>query len=75
MKRLALDLSRTGSIVVTVGANSYEGAEHLEVSARSDFDRLAHGMSIVQRFSVSLAKKSGIVPGEFRFGQNITSQL
>jgi glucosamine--fructose-6-phosphate aminotransferase (isomerizing) len=75
MKRLALDLSRTGSIVVTVNANSYEGAEHLEVSARSDFDRMAHGMSIIQRFSVSLARKSGIVPGEFRFGQKITSQL
>jgi glutamine---fructose-6-phosphate transaminase (isomerizing) len=75
MKRLAHDLSRTGSIVVAITANGYEGAEHLEVSARSDFDRLAHGMGFIQRLSVSLAKKSGIVPGEFRFGQKITSQL
>lgn len=75
MKTLALDLSRTGSIVVAVTATSYEGAEHFEVSAHSDFDRLAHGMSIIQRLSVSLARNSGIVPGEFRFGQKITSQL
>jgi glucosamine--fructose-6-phosphate aminotransferase (isomerizing) len=75
MKQLALDLSRTGSIVIAVTANSYEGAEHLDISARSDFDRMAQGMSIIQRLSVSLARKSGIVPGEFRFGQKITSQL
>ena len=75
MKQLALDLSRTGSIVVTVTPNAYEGAEHIKVPARSEFDRLVHGMSIVQSLSVSLARKNGLVPGEFRFGQKITSQL
>jgi len=75
IKQLAFDLSRTGSIVVTITAKSYEGAEHIAISARSDFDRMAHGMSVIQRLSVSLAKAAGIVPGEFRFGQKITSQL
>jgi glucosamine--fructose-6-phosphate aminotransferase (isomerizing) len=75
MKQLAYDLSRTGSIVVSITAKSYEGAEHIAISARSDFDRMAHGMSVIQRLSVSLAKRAGIVPGEFRFGQKITSQL
>ncbi|MHB8721823.1 MAG: SIS domain-containing protein [Steroidobacteraceae bacterium] len=75
MRQLASDLSRTGSIVVTVTAKSYEGAEHIAISARSAFDRMAHGMSVIQRLSVSLAKAVGIVPGEFRFGQKITSQL
>jgi glutamine---fructose-6-phosphate transaminase (isomerizing) len=75
IKRLALDLSRTGSIVVTITATSYDGAEHVTVPARSDFDRMAHGMGVIQRLSVSLAKKAGIVPGEFRLGEKITCQL
>lgn len=73
--RLALDLSHTGSIVVTITATSYDGAEHVAIPARSDFDRMAHGMGVIQRLSVDLAKKAGIVPGEFRFGEKITCQL
>jgi glutamine---fructose-6-phosphate transaminase (isomerizing) len=74
-KRLAADLSRTGSIVVTITAGSYDGAEHFAVPARSDFERMTHAMSVIQHLSVSLARRTGIVPGEFRFGQKITSQL
>jgi glucosamine--fructose-6-phosphate aminotransferase (isomerizing) len=72
---LARDLSKTGSIVVSVAPENYEGAEHVHVSSRSDFDRMALGMNVIQHLSVSLAKKAGIVPGKFRFGQKITSQL
>ena len=74
-KKLALDLSPTGSIVASVCAKRYEGAEHIVVPARSEFDRLAHGMSVIQQLSVSLARTAGIIPGEFRFGQKVTSQL
>lgn len=74
-KKLASDLSPTGSIVATISAKRYDGAEHIAVSARSDFDRMAHGMSVIQQLSVSLARNTGIVPGEFRFGQKVTSQL
>jgi glucosamine--fructose-6-phosphate aminotransferase (isomerizing) len=75
IKRLARDLSLTGSMVVSITATSYDGANHFAIPARSDFDRMAHAIGVVQSFSVSLAKKAGIVPGEFRFGEKITSQL
>jgi glucosamine--fructose-6-phosphate aminotransferase (isomerizing) len=74
-KTLSSDLARTGSIVVTATTKPYAGAEHIAVPARSDFDRMVHGMSVVQRLTVSLARQMGIVPGEFRFGQKVTSQL
>ena len=74
-KSLAFDLSRTGSIAVTITATRYDGAQHIAIPCRSDFDRMAHGMSVIQRLSVSLARNAGIIPGEFRFGQKVTSQL
>ena len=75
MTRLVSDLSRSGSIVVTVTEKPYAGAEHMEIAARSEFERLALGMGVMQRLSVALAGVKGIVPGEFRFGSKVTSQL
>jgi len=75
LQQLATDLSRTGSIVVAVTSKPYADAEHLRISARSEFDRMAQGMQAIQRLSVGLAKAAGIVPGEFRFGKKITQLL
>jgi len=32
-------------------------------------------MLVVQQLSVGLARETGLIPGEFRFGQKITAQL
>lgn len=75
MTRLVADLIRTGSTVVTITHMPYAGAEHIRITSRSEFDRLALGMGVVQRWSVALARAAGIVPGEFRFGSKVTSQI
>jgi glucosamine--fructose-6-phosphate aminotransferase (isomerizing) len=75
IRRLAADLSKTGSIVVSVTEKPYDGAEHIAIAARSQLERMVQGMSVIQQFSVSLARQAGITPGEFRFGQKITSQI
>jgi glucosamine--fructose-6-phosphate aminotransferase (isomerizing) len=75
LKQLARDLAKTGSLVVAVSPKTYEGAEHIPVPEDSEFGRLAHAMLVVQQLSVGLARETGLVPGEFRFGQKITAQL
>lgn len=75
LHRLARDLSATGSLVATVAPAAYGGSEHLAIPGSNDLERLVHGMSVVQRFSVALARASGIVPGAFSYGQKVTDQL
>ena len=75
LKQLARDLSRSGSIVVTVAPTNYDGAEHVPVPDLADFGRMAHAMCVLQQLSIGLARGAGFVPGEFRFGQKITALL
>jgi glucosamine--fructose-6-phosphate aminotransferase (isomerizing) len=75
LKQLARDLSKTGSIVVVVAPINCEGAEHIAVTGLPDFGRMAHAMCVLQQLSIGLARGSGFVPGEFRFGQKVTAQL
>lgn len=75
LDRLARDLSRSGSIVMGIGPHAYEGAEPIALPGASNFARLAHAMAVLQQLSVCLARGSGLVPGEFRFGQKITALL
>jgi glucosamine--fructose-6-phosphate aminotransferase (isomerizing) len=74
LTRLAGDLARTGSLVVAIAPANLSGAEHIPVP-QPDFSRLVHTMYSLQMLSVELAKASGLVPGEFRFGQKITATL
>lgn len=75
LRQLARDLSKTGCIVVGVGPQAYEGAEHIQAPGASGFGRMAHVMAVLQRLSVGLARGAGLAPGEFRFGQKITALL
>jgi glutamine---fructose-6-phosphate transaminase (isomerizing) len=75
LRQLTRDLSTTGSIVVAVAPANYEGAEHIPVPDLSDFGRMTHAMCVLQQLSIGLARGSGFVPGEFRFGQKITAML
>jgi glucosamine--fructose-6-phosphate aminotransferase (isomerizing) len=75
LRRLARDLSKSGSIVVAIAPTGYDGAEHIAAPALPDFGRMAHAMGVLQHLSIGLARGAGLVPGEFRFGQKITAQL
>ncbi len=72
---LARDLAATGSTVVTIAPAAYEGSTLIAIPGATDLERLLHGMYVVQRLSVGLARKAGLVPGAFLYGQKITAQL
>lgn len=72
---LARDLAATGSTVVTIAPVAYEGSDLIAIPGTTDLERLLHGMYVVQRLSVGLARKAGLVPGAFLYGQKITAQL
>ena len=73
--QLAADLAGTGTLVVSVAPESYPSTEHVRVPDGSELERLAHAMVFVQQLSLGLARGSGLVPGEFLYGQKITSQV
>lgn len=72
---LARDVAATGSTVVTVAPAAYEGSGLIPIPGTTDLERLLHGMYVVQRLSVGLARARGLVPGDFLYGQKITAQL
>lgn len=72
---LARDLATTGSAVVTVGPAAYAGSGLVAVAGTTELERLLHGMYVVQRLSVGMARAAGLVPGAFLYGQKITAQL
>lgn len=72
---LARDIAATGSTVVTVAPAAYEGSALIAIPGSTDLERLLHGMYVVQRLSVGLARAAGLVPGDFLYGQKITAQL
>lgn len=72
---LARDIAATGGTVVTVAPEAYAGSDHIPVPGATDLERLVHGMYVVQRLSVELARAAGIVPGAFLYGRKITDQL
>lgn len=72
---LARDVAATGSTVMTVGPDAYEASGLIAVPGSTDLERLLHGMYVVQRLSVGLARAAGLVPGAFLYGQKITAQL
>ena len=72
---LARDVAATGSTVVTVAPSAYAGSGLIAIPGATDLERLLHGMYVVQRLSVGLARAAGLVPGAFLYGQKITAQL
>ncbi len=75
LTQLAADLEGTGTLVVSVAPQAYPGSEHVPVPNANDLERLAHAMVFVQQLSLGLARGSGLVPGEFLYGQKITAQV
>jgi glucosamine--fructose-6-phosphate aminotransferase (isomerizing) len=73
LRRLAGDVAATGATVLTLGDTTVPGCLAVADEMRGGFPGLALGALVCQRFSVSLARARGIVPGEFRFGQKVTA--
>lgn len=72
---LARDLAATGSTVVSVAPVAYAGSDLIATPGTTDLERLLHGMYVVQRLSVGLARAAGLVPGAFLYGRKVTAQL
>lgn len=73
LRRLATDVAGTGATVLTLGSTTAPGCTAVADDMDDGFAGLALGALVCQRFSVSLARARGIVPGEFRFGQKVTA--
>jgi glucosamine--fructose-6-phosphate aminotransferase (isomerizing) len=73
--RLSADLVRSGSRVVVVGDAAVDGALTVEVNARTALEELVAGAVVAQLFAVGLARANGVVPGAFRYGSKVTTEL
>jgi glucosamine--fructose-6-phosphate aminotransferase (isomerizing) len=73
LRRLAADVADTGATVLTLGDTTMPGCDAVADDMAGGFPGLVLGALVCQRFSVSLARARGIVPGEFRFGQKVTA--
>jgi glutamine---fructose-6-phosphate transaminase (isomerizing) len=73
LTQLESELLKTGSIAVNVGGT---GRDRLfDDATSSELSRMLIETKFTQCLSVELARAQGLVPGEFRFGQKVTSSL
>lgn len=72
---LAGELVAAGSQVLVVGGQPVPGCLHQPVPHPSPLRHLVLATAVVQDLSVALARAKGLVPGEFAFGQKVTSTL
>lgn len=72
---LARELADTGSRTLVVGGVDRVGTMHIGLPTASSLGTRILGAKVTQVLSVALARAGGRVPGEFLFGQKITSKL
>jgi glucosamine--fructose-6-phosphate aminotransferase (isomerizing) len=75
LSRLADDVGATGSLAVEVGAAPSSTAEPVVTPATHELSQLAMDAKFIQLLCAATARAAGVTPGEFRFGQKVTSQL
>lgn len=75
VRRLAEDLTATGSSVIVVGDLHVDGATTLGRSQSSALEGLATGAVVAELIAIALANASGVVPGAFAFGSKVTTAL
>jgi glucosamine--fructose-6-phosphate aminotransferase (isomerizing) len=73
--RLADDVGATGSLTVEIGAAPSSSAERVVTPATHELSQLAMEAKFVQLLCAATARAAGVAPGEFRFGDKVTSQL
>jgi glucosamine--fructose-6-phosphate aminotransferase (isomerizing) len=72
VRRLAEDLTSTGSSVVLIGDLQVDGATTLGRAPASSLDGLVTGAVIAELLAIELAKANGVTPGAFAFGSKVT---
>lgn len=75
LRRLAADLSRAGSQVLTIGDASTEAATTVPLPVRSALAAMAASAVVAELFAVALARANGVVPGAFIHGSKITRTI
>lgn len=73
LAQLGSELLASGSVIAEVGGT---GRDRLfDAVTSSELSRMLIETKFTQCLSVELARAQGLVPGEFRFGQKVTSSL
>ncbi|THF70217.1 SIS domain-containing protein [Deinococcus sp. Arct2-2] len=75
LRRLAQDITATGSHAVLIGDDRLEGASTTEVPCGTAFASLVSGALVAQHLAVQLACANGVIPGAFIYGSKVTSTL
>jgi len=73
LSQLIRDLRETGSSAVEIGRSPGTGGERISTPATSELSQTMADAKVAQLLSVELARARALVPGEFRFGQKVTS--
>ncbi|WP_129667467.1 SIS domain-containing protein [Phytoactinopolyspora endophytica] len=73
LRRLAEDLVESGSRAVLVGDDGVTGAVNVPVDRGSGMQQLAVDAVVAQLLAVELARANGVVPGQFLYGNKITT--
>lgn len=73
LEHLSAELRESGSITVELGGNS-SGRPYVDESSNA-LSRMMIETKFTQCMSVELARTQGLIPGEFLFGQKVTSTL
>lgn len=75
LRRLADDVTATGSLTIEVGAAPSSTAQRVVTPSTNAFSQLVMDAKFVQLLCAATALASGVTPGEFWFGQKVTLQL
>jgi glutamine---fructose-6-phosphate transaminase (isomerizing) len=75
LRRLAQDIAATGARAVMIGDEPLPGAEAVTMPCSTALESLLSGALVAQVLAVALARANGVVPGEFIYGNKVTSAL
>lgn len=72
---LADELIASGTDVLLIGGKAQPGTRHVPLPSADPLTRTVIATRLVQQLSVDIANGKGIIPGNFRFAQKITTAL
>ncbi|MET0901423.1 MAG: SIS domain-containing protein [Mycobacterium sp.] len=75
LRRLAAEVADSGAAVMVLGPAQIPGTVEVPVPNIHATGQLSHGAVLAQHLAVALAKARGITPGDFAFGNKITTAL
>lgn len=75
LRRLAADLAESGAAVLVVGPAGVPGTIEVAAPNIHATGQLSHSAVLAQHLAVAIAKARGITPGDFAFGNKVTTAL